>query len=1342
MKRFFENAGGWKKRLWIWLVAGIILVGVSIVQAEPKKFDWDKPFANPLNLIHITETGTMYGPVKKDVYILHAGTPKDGVLLTADGSGGWFINKASKTGGPFNTPREVCNAVKGIDPKKLSIGFNCATITVEKETPEAPDRPDKQSDQKDQETPTEEAGVQPRPLASPELEQEPGEPPIDECDDPESELRKLGNLRKAILSTERDYHVARTKMALQRIVIRKIQIEINRYDHVIRKHEATARNIMYANLPWVNQWNTLRAQQKELRDAISEVYNRQDQEIIDLMRDYDDRLGQVQSLLAESKCESVKDALLKLKSEMREKRDLSVVELYLVSGQTEKCRDLAQTYLDSGEYKDKVLHMLGLSYLETGEAANALYAFRDALKANPNSSLLKEELRKIEVAYLRAIDRKVQGEAAMVRAKAWERFKEFGEKGWWGAIKTFLDAGIVESTRAIYGDFDKLEVLQSVQLHDAAVQHTGLLLLMRLRDKGFTFDEIKSLNNEKFIATVNDLFQLKEENKIEPLQAMRMRFAITQAFRNEDVDRLMKQTPQEFAVDSGKSYFTTQDFEKTWIETAYDVVDVKNVAMFLGPNAVVSAGGKTAWFTQGKFIKGLKTADLANATTVRDLFWTLRPVAKALDAFKESDWGRRYAEYLLKFEAESSLTQKIVAEALVQDGVIQAGQYFGGAPGQAVAEVLTILMGVGDVDQAAKVLRRAGVQGDDIGQVLKKITMQLDNAARLRVPDKHRHLMTQALKEINETGVLSKNMQQVLRKNSDEFLRELDQIVKRVGNAELSSIEALTLKQAKMVQQALEDLSHGKGATARIMSQSIDEMDGAIRKTEQILQEKAQRCKSLTAKIGEVGDEVADSKIKRATDGMGDAPGLQSAPEAAIRPGVGTSSDKAKHVMKRLSHDGVDADVPDHIRKIFRSGDEALQGGNFSKAQELYAEGAVMIQSLKKNAGADQLEELTRASEEALEKYKLARNVQIEMERIRPSGSAIKDVTMKPIGEAQKQKVSKAISDALSEVEKEAQQEVMWKAKKIAQETGEDFNTVFKRITDKEYDKIYDGVLDKRMQPLTTSTGKPSRYGPRTIEVDGEVFVYKPASREFKNLSDIRGEVSAYNLARELNMNTPASAQILVDEGVGQKQGLLMRYVHDAQDLTVADPEKLMAVKQHVADDRVMSLFLGDYDRHSGNLLLTGKGDFFSVDHNIANLVEDINAHSEFVHIDYDKATDAELAAMITKRMEEKYEFFMRMRKGRPRIEVIDSQIKFKDMEPMVNRIKKLSEKQIESVLDGVYQKGSTEWRNAKRTLMIRQECLGRVLSGYHACLKRSSSIAWHTPTGVRKLSLLLPMAA
>ena len=225
-------------------------------------------------------------------------------------------------------------------------------------------------------------------------------------------------------------------------------------------------------------------------------------------------------------------------------------------------------------------------------------------------------------------------------------------------------------------------------------------------------------------------------------------------------------------------------------------------------------------------------------------------------------------------------------------------------------------------------------------------------------------------------------------------------------------------------------------------------------------------------------------------------------------------------------------------------------------------------------------------------------------------------------------------------------------------------------------------------------------------------------------------------------MNTPASTQIQVGEGVGRKQGLLMRYVHDAQDLTVADPEKLMAVKQHVADDRVMSLFLGDYDRHSGNLLLTGKGDFFSVDHNISSLVEGLSGHSEFIHIDYDKATDAELAAMITKRMEEKYDFFMRARKGRPRIQVIDSQIKFKDMERMVNRVKKLSEKQIERVLDGVYQKGTKEWRNAKRTLMIRQECLGRVLRKYYSRLQRTLRIAWQTPTGMRPVCLLLPMAA
>lgn len=58
----------------------------------------------PLYLVHIILTHTMYGPQEKDTWILHPNTPDaEGTLLTADGSGGYFINKSDKHQGPFTS---------------------------------------------------------------------------------------------------------------------------------------------------------------------------------------------------------------------------------------------------------------------------------------------------------------------------------------------------------------------------------------------------------------------------------------------------------------------------------------------------------------------------------------------------------------------------------------------------------------------------------------------------------------------------------------------------------------------------------------------------------------------------------------------------------------------------------------------------------------------------------------------------------------------------------------------------------------------------------------------------------------------------------------------------------------------------------------------------------------------------------------------------------------------------------------------------------------------------------------------------------------------------------------
>ncbi len=77
----------------------------------------------PLHLVHIIETSTMYGPVEKDVWILHPNKPnEDGILLTADGYGGNFINKTDQSMGPFTSSYQLCPVMAGLGLEYLHYG--------------------------------------------------------------------------------------------------------------------------------------------------------------------------------------------------------------------------------------------------------------------------------------------------------------------------------------------------------------------------------------------------------------------------------------------------------------------------------------------------------------------------------------------------------------------------------------------------------------------------------------------------------------------------------------------------------------------------------------------------------------------------------------------------------------------------------------------------------------------------------------------------------------------------------------------------------------------------------------------------------------------------------------------------------------------------------------------------------------------------------------------------------------------------------------------------------------------------------------------------------------------
>lgn len=77
----------------------------------------------PRYLVHIIETGTAGGPVEKDVWILHPEPPNaDGIVLTADGYGGVFINKADAYSGPYTSNYQVAPVLVGLGVPGVWLG--------------------------------------------------------------------------------------------------------------------------------------------------------------------------------------------------------------------------------------------------------------------------------------------------------------------------------------------------------------------------------------------------------------------------------------------------------------------------------------------------------------------------------------------------------------------------------------------------------------------------------------------------------------------------------------------------------------------------------------------------------------------------------------------------------------------------------------------------------------------------------------------------------------------------------------------------------------------------------------------------------------------------------------------------------------------------------------------------------------------------------------------------------------------------------------------------------------------------------------------------------------------
>jgi len=115
--------------LWLSLLASLFgltyFLSSSAVPLSGQTDPLDVPFRQPLYVLHLSWTKTAeWGKVENDNYMLHASLPDQNGGILRGAEIGRYQSGAEYFAGPFTTPRQVCEAIKGLPPAKLSAIYN------------------------------------------------------------------------------------------------------------------------------------------------------------------------------------------------------------------------------------------------------------------------------------------------------------------------------------------------------------------------------------------------------------------------------------------------------------------------------------------------------------------------------------------------------------------------------------------------------------------------------------------------------------------------------------------------------------------------------------------------------------------------------------------------------------------------------------------------------------------------------------------------------------------------------------------------------------------------------------------------------------------------------------------------------------------------------------------------------------------------------------------------------------------------------------------------------------------------------------------------------------------
>jgi hypothetical protein len=578
----------------------------------------------------------------------------------------------------------------------------------------------------------------------------------------------------------------------------------------------------------------------ELRKQRDELLAAQDKLIAQVSLEYQELALQTGLALDKSTTPEIKAELQAIKAVIDDKAEVLPVELYLASGQRDKFIAKAQDLIARNIQPAVVYRLRAADYINNGDPRAALYALRKSLAIDPEDRTGRAMLQGVELGYLRGIADKTLGDAADIKAKFDEAVSAHGDAGGLNYLKDLLTMGITTSVSAIGGKPGSLADFTVSAMDEASVEHSGLLIIIALRRAGYTLDQIQNMSTEGLAKNLKEVYGAKTDD----LEALRMRKAMAMAFQNADVKRLLAPTREQFDIDRGKSFFATDAFEPTWQDQMGNAASISNVLMLFGPSAIVSSGGKLA--TIGR----MSAQQVAEATTLGEAFSSALKMEEMAQILGQTAAGKAALKELTRFEQNTGIVSKVLAQLIIQEGMIQAGGRLGGKPGEIIAEILASF-GAGDLEGAARLLRKRAVPADRVERLVNEMRYAAEATAAARLSSTgYLQKLDKALLEM-KGGKLSATTAADLRKSAEEVEARAKTTLQKVADQRTDSTLALEAQKQETLAQTLKTAADGKPAkTQKILDylkkleQQSGEKSGEATKTLTTLQQIGEKLKT------------------------------------------------------------------------------------------------------------------------------------------------------------------------------------------------------------------------------------------------------------------------------------------------------------------------------------------------------------------------------------------------------------------------------------------------------------------------------------------------------------------